>query len=402
VYLLHGTFAGNDALGLYTELERIAPTFAQALRRLTKRAFNAILGETGNYTPQFAARMEQALSVGAGRTIPVRLFNWSSMNHHIGRADAAVRLIDELAAIVNPPAPSPLRGWDQTSTGDPKSPERSAVVLAKQPGRGLDAGTSLNTPPPAPPRQGEGSGRVLLWAHSHGGNALAILTNLLGADDQARQEFFDAARIFHRGGHAGHSGFTAWPRVEQVLADPAHPVRKLQLDIVTFGTPIRYGWDTGGYRNLLHIIHHRPHHPDAEHAPRYPPNPWHVLTGREGDFIQHIGIAGTNLPPLPLALKTFLADRRLGRLLQRDLPKHWLHTRLKQDTRVAHEGTTLLVDYDDPDRSPHRHLFGHAPYTRSRWLALHCELVAEHFYNTVQRPMQPRALPRGNDYNRES
>jgi hypothetical protein len=356
IYLIHGTFAGNDALGLYTELERIAPRLAQSLRRMTKRAFNAVLGETGNYTPQFAARMEQALSVGAGRTIPVRLFNWSSMNHHIGRADAAVRLIDELANISgNHPAPSPLRGGM---------------------GRGLDAGTSVNTPP----RQGEGSGRVLLWAHSHGGNALAILTNLLGADDEARQDFFAAARIFHRGGHADYSGFTAWPRVEQLLADPEHPIRKLQLDIVTFGTPIRYGWDTAGYSNLLHIVNHRPHVQDIEHVARYLPNPWRLFIGAEGDYVQNVGIAGTNLPPLPLAWKTFLADRRLGRLLQGDLPRRWRRTRLKNATRVAHEGTTLLVDYDDPDRSPHRHLFGHAPYTRSRWLPLHVTLVAEQLY----------------------
>ena len=27
---------------------------------------------------------------------------------------------------------------------------------------------------------------------------------------------------------------------------------------MTFGTPIRYGWDSGGYARLLHFIHHRP------------------------------------------------------------------------------------------------------------------------------------------------
>jgi hypothetical protein len=105
-----------------------------------------------------------------------------------------------------------------------------------------------------------------------------------------------------------------------------------------------------------------------------------VLTGVEGDFVQQIGIAGTNFPPLPIAWRTWLANRRLGRLLERNLPRQWLRTRLKQGTRIHHEGTNLLVDYEDPDRSPHRHLFGHAPYTRSRWLALHSELVAQHFY----------------------
>jgi hypothetical protein len=332
VYLIHGTFAGNDGLGLYTEIERVAPSFAQSLRRATKRMFNAILGETGNYTPSFARRMEQALSAGGEQVIPVRLFNWSSMNHHIGRADAAVRFIDELAAIA-----------EQTA-----SSQR----------------------------------RVLLWAHSHGGNALAILTNLLGADDLTRQEFFDAARVFYQGDHAQHSGFAAWQRVEQLLGDPSHPVRKLHLDIVTFGTPIRYGWDSAGYGKLIHIINHRPCSKVAEYVAPYPPNFRRLLLGTEGDFVQQVGIAGTNLPPLPIAWRTFLANRRLGRMFQRDLASQWLRTRLKRGARVPDEGATLLVDYADPDRSPHRHLFGHAPYTRSRWLALHCELVAEHFYST--------------------
>jgi hypothetical protein len=343
IYLIHGTFAGNDALGLYTELERIAPSLAQSLRRVTKRAFDAVLGETGNYTAQFAARMEQALSAGSERTIPVRRFNWSSMNHHIGRADAAVRLIDELARLNPPPSKGGARG-------------------------------GINSPDTQTPR-------ILLWAHSHGGNALAILTNLLAADELTRTEFFNAARIFHHGNHAPHSGFAAWQRVEQLLADSSHPLRGLALDMVTFGTPIRYGWDTAGYSKLLHIIHHRPHRQDAHHAAAYPPHPGRVLAGTEGDFVQHLGIAGTSFPPLPLAYKTFLANRRLRRILHRDLKWEWIRKRLKHGARVAHEGTTLLIDYDDPDRSPHRHLFGHAPYTRSRWLPLHCDLVAKEFYS---------------------
>jgi xanthine dehydrogenase small subunit len=40
------------------------------------------------------------------------------------------------------PVPSPRRGWEQTSTGDPKSLERSAVVACEALGRGEEAGTS--------------------------------------------------------------------------------------------------------------------------------------------------------------------------------------------------------------------------------------------------------------------
>jgi len=336
VYLVHGTFTGNDALGLLTELARYAPNLAESLRKLGKRAINAILGETGNYTPQFAARMEMGLSGGVDRRapkLPVRLFNWSGLNHHVARADAAVRLIDELARL----AP------------------------------GHDGET-------------ERAKRVLLWAHSHGGNVLALMTNLLGGDQATSAEFFDAARIFFRRPWSERLDFPVWQRVEELLAGADHPLRRLQLDLVTFGAPIRYGWDSAGYSKLLHIVNHRPAVGGKDHQAPYPPRLRRIVAGTAGDFIQQLGIAGSNIPPLPLVLRTFLANRRLGRVLERDLPRERLFKRLKRGVRVHDEGTTLLEDYDDPDRIPFRHLLGHAPYTRSRWLPLHCELVAQHFY----------------------
>jgi hypothetical protein len=334
IYCLHGTFAGNDALGLYTELERFAPRLASSLRRATKGAFDWLIGETGNYTAEFAERMETALATGAERPIPVRRFHWAAQNHHISRADAAVRLVDELAS--------------------------EAEQLT--------------------PRKGQGSNRIQIWAHSHGGNAMALLTNLLAADEPTRTEFFDAAGVFHRRSKPHRTHFPVWHRVEQTLADPTHPLRGLAIDIVTFGTPVRYGWDTGGFHSLLHIVNHRPHPTKPAHLAAYPPHFGKLLFGADGDFIQQLGIAGSNFPPLPIAWRTFLADRRLRLLFERGLAPEWIRTRLKRGVRTHHEGTTLLMDYDDPDRSPHHHLFGHAPYTRSRWMALHCELIAEHFY----------------------
>jgi hypothetical protein len=375
IYCVHGTFCGDDVLGLFTELEAWAPSVARPLRRWSKRAIDAVIGETGNYTPAFAERMETALSASAPRRVPVRLFHWSSQNHHIARADGAVRLIDELANFAeqlpqqtqqNLVAPSPLRGGL---------------------GRGAEVVKSLatsNTPPLTPPPQGEGdkqnhSPRIILWAHSHGGNVFALLTNLLGADEAARQEFFHASRTFFRPWIATQPDLTVWERVEQLLADPQHPVRRLKLDVITYGTPIRYGWDAGGYHNLLHVIHHRPHPKHHAHRAPYPPWPHHVVAAEHGDYIQQVGVAGTNFPPLPIALRTFLADWRLGSLLQRNL-RGWLRSRLKHGMRVHDEGTTLLVDYDDPHWLPWMHVLGHAPYTRSHWLPLHCELAAEHFY----------------------
>ncbi|MCC6493512.1 MAG: hypothetical protein IT424_10870 [Pirellulales bacterium] len=356
VYLVHGTFAGNDLLGMATELERRLPRLAEYFRRAGKLALDLVLGETGNYTAKYARRLEETLSAGAARPMPVRRFNWSSLNNHIGRADAAVRLLDKLACLAEsaPLHPPPSKGGSRLGTEPADHPPRQD--------------------PAAPPP------RILLWSHSHGGNVLALLTNLLGAGEQARQEFFAAAGVFYRGVGSGEPAFPVWQRAAELLAEPKHPLRRLKLDIVDFGTPIRYGWDSGGYAKLLHIVNHRRRRPGAEYLADFPPRCGAVLAGRGGDFVQQLGIAGSNFPPLPLALRTFLANRRLGRLLEGNLPPRFLAARMKSAMRVPEEGLTLLVDYEDPDRLPLRNLLGHAPYTRSRWLPLHCELVAQEFY----------------------
>ena len=350
IYLVHGTFVGNDALGLLTELARYAPATAERLRRLGKRVFDALLGETGNYTREFAARMEGALGAAAGRSMPVRLFYWASQNHHASRADAAVLFIDELARMA-----------EQLERGQTASRDVVAQIAAQPPAGGARK-------------------RVMLWAHSHGGNVLALVTNLLGADEATRAEFFERGRTLYRRWHSGRVDFPAWQRVAELLADARHPVRRLQLDMVNFGTPIRYGWDSTGYERLLHVTHHVPTAGTPEYLASFPP-PWlQILRGTAGDFIQQVGITGSNLAPLPIAVRTFLGDLRLGQLFQRGLPSEWLFTRLKRGMRVPEEGTTLLVDYEDPDGLPFRHLLGHAPYTRSRWMAFHCEQIAGHFY----------------------
>ncbi|GAJ02451.1 unnamed protein product, partial [marine sediment metagenome] len=192
VYCAHGTFAGNDALGLLTELARFAPGVSKSLSRLGKQTVDWVAGETGNYTPAYVSTMQKGLSAGAERTIPVRLFNWSSQNNHIGRADGAVRLLDEVA--------------------------RFAESLE------LDEFS-----PAGPPR-------IVLWGHSHGGNVFSLLTNLLGSDSETRREFFKASRSFYQPCIRNNVDLPVWPRVIDLLENPDHPLRRVALDVVTFGT----------------------------------------------------------------------------------------------------------------------------------------------------------------------
>jgi hypothetical protein len=372
VYLVHGTFCGNDLLGLWTELARVAPRLSERLRRITKAGSDVLVGESGNYTHSFAVRMQESLSAGAGRTIPVRLFHWSSQNNHIARADGAVRLIDELArcaaSLAAVPAPSPSEG------------------RAREGGAAGTSGPSLGSASP-PPLTGEGSGRdsmprIQVWSHSHGGNVLALMTNLLGGDVHARREFFEAARPFYHRWRSSSIDFPAWERVETLLASKGNPLDHTPLDLVTFGTPIRYGWDAAGYATLLHVHNHKPASHLRGWLAAHPPRWGRLFMGGDGDFIQRIGVAGSGFPPLPIFFRTFAANSRLRRLVARGAPS-WLWHNLKHGSRVPEEGTSLLIDYDEPGRMPLQHLFGHVLYTRRRWLPLHCELIAEELYREV-------------------
>src|SRR5690242_10048996 len=54
IYLVHGTHAGLDALGVWAELARWYPPARQSLGRLTKQAIDTIAQDRGNYTQAYA------------------------------------------------------------------------------------------------------------------------------------------------------------------------------------------------------------------------------------------------------------------------------------------------------------------------------------------------------------
>lgn len=333
IILAHGTFVGTDALGMLADLARLFPAASQTLREVIKKLVDHTIGETGNYTAEYAQLFERSLAgKDSPATIPVRLFNWSSENSHIGRADAAVRLIEELAA--------------------------------------------LDLPSDA---------RVLLWGHSHAGNVFAIVTQLLAGNRHAIEAFFAAAKPFYRWPIFGTIDLPQWERVRQLLLDhsaddAAAKNRFPQLDIVTFGTPIRYAWNAGGYAQLLHVVHHRPTAGVPAYRTTFPPTLENVLAAEQGDYVQQFGIAGTNLMPSLLAWRTCWADWRLNRLLEGAISPRDLLARLKSGRRVPDAGTTLLVNYGPMPGDITQHHAGHAIYTRREWLLFHAEEVAKEFY----------------------
>lgn len=346
IYLLHGTFAGYDALGALVQLERWLPRSHRALAQQVKTIVDRLLGERANYTAQYATVLERQLAAGSS-PIKVHRFLWSSGNYHLARADAAVRLLDELAS----------------------TPHAEHT-------------------------------RVLLWGHSHGGNVLALLTQLLGGEPQRLAAFFNACKPYYRNPLTGRPDNLVWKRVRQLLLPDAHPPRDdaldprhpqtgtppaqrpdpARLDIVTLGTPVRYGWEPRGYGRLLHFVYHRPTPGREPWQAAWPPTLADVQSAAGGDYVQHFGIAGTNTPPSCVQPRLWLAERRLNRLLQPHLRARDLPARLALGLRVHNAGTTLLVDYGPERRPISQHLAGHAVYTEQAWMVFHAEEIAHRLY----------------------
>jgi len=325
--LIHGTFVGNDTWGLIRPIARFFPGVGRSLRRGYKKLVDAVIRERGNYPPQLVRELRNALNAGGGDPIRVRRFVWSGCNHHLARADAAVRLIDKLSRLE------------------------------------LPAGK-----------------RILCWGHSHGGNVLALVTNLVAGHPDDVAAFFHAARSHYRHPRSGRIELPVWERVERLLTERQRPAIAAPLDVVTFGTPIRYGWNMNGCSKLLHYVFHRSVDGLPEHQCVPPRTFGELALGTCGDFMQQIGIAGTNFPPFVPFGRTWRADRRLGRLLQPEHSLLDLWSRLCVGLRVPDAGQTLLIDYDEPKSWSFHNFTGHMLYTSRRWLPFHTFETARRLY----------------------
>ena len=328
VYLVHGTFTGTDALGFIREFERWKPDIGKKLRDAQKMLIDKITGEAGNYSESYAKSFQDALNHGSSNhdsssTPTVKLFHWTSENLHLARANAAVRLLDELHE-------------------DTHHEQR----------------------------------RYLMWGHSHAGNVFALLTNLIGSDVRTLKKFFKIGDAWRRFRLLGHLDPPVWKRVRGRVLENPEILKRIELDIVTFGTPIRYGWETSSYRSLSHFVYHRPQASKPEYLAPFPEGLSDVLEARYGDCVQQLGIAGTNFTPFLFAWRSWIVEERFRRFLQRGISRLNTLDRLRIGQRVANEGKALLVDYDVDGTMTAQQLFGHAIYTRTEWLPFHMQKVA--------------------------
>lgn len=350
VLLVHGTFMGDDPFAIAEIMKSIAGdgwvgdtlrSMASKLTTNTKSIADKISKDIGNYTPEYRDQFQQL--VGSDPQVRILDPTWSSQNHHFARADLAVRLLVHL--------------HDLQMDHDHE--------------------------------------RVLLWGHSHAGNGFALLTNLLANHAESIDCFFAAA---------GNELPPHWQKARAILkAEPAPLPLAKSLIIASFGTPVRYGWDTNGYRALIHVSHHRPEEKgQLTTKPLFPPHPMSdVLHATHGDWVQAFAVAGTDVP-LPTSAPSHKA---FGELFEQGLspPEITLDlkfvfprsvrevcARWKTGTRCHTDGRNLLVDYEPCGRKTltgrpiEEAMFGHGVATVIEWLPRHLALVMHWIENGVQ------------------
>ncbi len=296
----------------------------------TRIALDTLLRDHGNFSAPYATGLAEGLSSSSSGAIHVERFLWSSRHHHLGRMEGALALFGELRELVDR--------------------------------HGLRAGD-----------------RVVLIAHGHAGQLPALLSNLLAAGESpGRDDILDTLASWYARLETPPDAARRLRDLRAFLADPVWPA----LDVVTLGTPIRYGWNTDGIGGLLHFVNHRPIRQDGKRwlaRMELPQIVMELPMAAGGDYVHQLAVAGTDaLPGTPWEEELNQALRDM--LEPFDGFERWLEC-ARRVTRCPNDGACLLVDYRDAAAAPRpESLFGHACYTRLDAMLFHVQHIADTLY----------------------
>lgn len=133
IYLIHGTFVGDDPFDIVTFIETAFPslsgTIIHRIREQVKKGNNLIARELGNFHPNFLNTLKEI----SPKDLNLTNFTWSSSNHHIARLRGTLLLMRSIA--------------NSTAPGE----------------------------------------RVLMYGHSHAGQLFTLLSQILGKSVIANQ-----------------------------------------------------------------------------------------------------------------------------------------------------------------------------------------------------------------------
>jgi len=228
----------------------------------TKKLLDEQIGDAGNFTNAYVELMRQSLNRSLDRPIHCIRELWSCEHHHLGRAMAAVSMLGR------------LRNWGESH------------------------------------KLGQGD-RILVQAHGQAGLVLALVSNLLSvASASSRTRLFDLLSAFASQDNRPDITTTI-QRIAPLLSNGTL-LNGAALDIVTFGMPVRYGWDPSGLGKLLHIVNHRYLRTDGKtwlSKMELPQITMEMPIAWGGDYVQEMAVAGSDAVPNAFRRASFASPR---------------------------------------------------------------------------------------------
>jgi len=209
--------------------------------------------------------------------------------------------------------------------------------------------------------------KILLIGHSHAGQVFALITLFLEQGERANNLIDCLGEI-----------------ISQQELDSFHTnlkkIENAHLDIVTLGTPVRYPWGVYKKYRLLNIVNHR--------SDVYLNG---LLFTRDGDYVQHWGIEGTDTIPVDDNYPDLFEklDKNLDKGLLDAESLHKIRSVHKRRTHVDSKGNevgiNLFVDYQD--QGPRVILLKFPPWLIGKPNCI--ETVFGHGFYTLEKNMLP-------------
>ncbi len=299
----------------------------------TTRLLDDQVGDAGNVTVSCLDSFDKAINQKLPRPIVCERILWSSEHHHLGRAMAACTFLHRI---------SRLCADHQLGPGD----------------------------------------RVLVLAHGQAGLVLALASNLLTPTPlSGRTKLFSLLTAY--AAQQAFPGLAATIRHLEELLKANALLGGAVLDVVTFGAPVRYGWDPSGLGKLLHIVNHRTLRTDGKTwlaKMELPQITIEMPIAWGGDYVQQLATAGSDAMPATDSAKA--ANKAVWELVEPyDGFERWLEC-ARRAVRFPCDGRCLLVDYKDCTGSanPRDHYYGHAAYTRRNAMLFNATQIVQLFY----------------------
>jgi hypothetical protein len=300
----------------------------------TRKLLDDQVGDAGNFTNAAVEQFQNAINKNLAMPLSCIRYLWTSEHHHLARAMAAVRLMVDL---------------------------RKLCETQK-----LTAGE-----------------RILVQAHGQAGLVMALMSNLLCPSPiMGRPKLFTLLSSY-----AQASALTNMAAIlvglEPLLVSGSL-LNGVALDVVTYGTPVRYGWDPSGLGKLLHIVNHRNLRTDGKSwlsKMELPQITMEMPIAWGGDYVQELAVAGSDAVPTTEPAKS--ANKAVWELVEPyDGFERWLEC-ARRAIRFPSEGQCLLADYKDSTGSTNvrDHYYGHAAYTRLNAMLFNTTKIVELMYS---------------------